>query len=101
MSFEALTPMQDVPSNLLHRLKSHGQEHVHYGWATLSDADRASLVEQLAGIDFAELEALYAKRNASHTVLPARDKLAPLPVEDRSSASEQSNTLGEDAIRRH
>jgi UDP-N-acetylglucosamine/UDP-N-acetylgalactosamine diphosphorylase len=87
--------MQNLPPDLLHRLKSHGQSHVLSDWDALSTADRAHLVEQLAGVDFAELEALYAKRNEPHSVLPSRERIAPLPVEER-----ESNAIGEEAIRR-
>ena len=91
--------MTHVPPEILHRLKVHGQEHVLSGWDALSAADRSNLVAQLAGIDLAELEALYKRKDEPHTVLPAREKIAPLPVEP-PEASREARVAGEDALRR-
>lgn len=91
--------MLHVPSALLHRLALHRQEHLIHGWDGLSVPERTELVEQLAGIDFAELEALYLRRNEPHTVLPPRERIAALPVAP-ALASPRERALGEDAIRR-
>jgi UDP-N-acetylglucosamine/UDP-N-acetylgalactosamine diphosphorylase len=74
--------MTDVPPDLLARLRRHGQDHVLAGWDRLAADDRAAFADQLSRIDFAELEALYKRRDEPHAVLPPRDRLAPLPVED-------------------
>jgi UDP-N-acetylglucosamine/UDP-N-acetylgalactosamine diphosphorylase len=81
----------------MHRLRGHRQEHVLTGWDGLSLGDRVSLVEQLAGIDFAELEALYRRKDEPHAVLPPRERIAPLPVEAPSDAA---RAVGEEALRR-
>jgi UDP-N-acetylglucosamine/UDP-N-acetylgalactosamine diphosphorylase len=81
-------------------LRSHGQEHVVANWDHLSTSERHHLVEQLAGIDLTELDALYQRRHEPHSILPPRDRIAPLPVELRSAVSAHSRTVGEDAIRR-
>ncbi|HJZ53362.1 MAG TPA: UDPGP type 1 family protein [Gemmataceae bacterium] len=91
--------MTHVPPEILHRLKVHHQEHVLSGWDDLPAAERTNLVAQLAGIDLAELEALYKRKDEPHTVLPAREQIAPLPVEPAEAPSE-ARAAGEDALRR-
>lgn len=92
--------MTDAPLDLVHRLRLHGQEHVLAGWDRLAPAERAAFVGQLAGIDFAELDALYARRDEAHAVLPPRDRLAPLPVEAADTIPASAVALGEEALRR-
>ena len=72
--------MTDLPPELLHRLHAHGQEHVLAGWESLTPAARGALVNQLAGIDLAELAALYRRRDEPHTALPPRERIAPVPL---------------------
>jgi UDP-N-acetylglucosamine/UDP-N-acetylgalactosamine diphosphorylase len=91
--------MTHVPPELLHRLAQHRQEHVLHGWDGLAPADRAALVGQLAGIDFTELETLYQRKDEPHSVLPPRDRIAPLPVEP-ASATVSVRAQGEEALRR-
>ncbi|MDB5311896.1 MAG: type 1 family protein [Gemmataceae bacterium] len=91
--------MTDVPPEILHRLTVHRQDHVLGGWDNLSPAGRAGLVEQLAGIDFAVLETLYGRRNEPHSVLPPRDRVAPIPV-DPPAAPPAAVAIGERALRR-
>jgi UDP-N-acetylglucosamine/UDP-N-acetylgalactosamine diphosphorylase len=91
--------MTHAPPELLHRLKMHGQEHVLAGWDTLPPVAREKLVAQLAGIDFAELKALYARKNEPHAVLPPREQIAPLPVQP-TTATAEAIAAGEDALRR-
>jgi UDP-N-acetylglucosamine/UDP-N-acetylgalactosamine diphosphorylase len=89
--------MLHVPPALLHRLAFHRQEHLIHGWDDLTVPQRTELVGQLAGIDFAELEALYLRRTEPHTVLPPRERIAPLPVAP-PQASPRERGLGEEAI---
>ena len=91
--------MTKAPADLVHRLRLHGQGHLLHGWASLSPAARIAFVDQLAGIDFAELEALYNRRNEPHTVLPSREQIAPLPVEDGASIPASAVQRGEAALR--
>lgn len=91
--------MTHVPPELLHRLTRHRQEHVLHGWDDLAPADRTALVEQLAGIDLTELEALYRRKDEPHTALPPRDRIAPIPVEP-ATAPAAARAQGEDALRR-
>ncbi|MBX9628799.1 MAG: UDPGP type 1 family protein, partial [Gemmataceae bacterium] len=72
--------MTHPPPDLLHRLTAHGQGHVLAGWDGLPPADRAALVGQLAGLDLAELGALYRRKDEPHAALPPRDRIAPPPV---------------------
>jgi UDP-N-acetylglucosamine/UDP-N-acetylgalactosamine diphosphorylase len=88
--------MTSAPPDLTHRLKSHHQHHVLTGWDALSPAERTTLVEQLAGLDLAELEQLYQRRNEPHAVLPPRDRIQPLTVEPRSV---EAVAVGEAALR--
>ena len=69
--------MIDVPPDLFHRLKLHKQEHVLASWHSLRSTERTHLVEQLAGIDFAELDMLIQKQAQEYT-LPPREQLAAL-----------------------
>ncbi|MFO0966468.1 MAG: UDPGP type 1 family protein [Gemmataceae bacterium] len=78
--------MGDVPSDLLERLRRHGQEHVLSFWPKLAPGERAELVAQLRGIDFAELTDLYRRRDETYR-LPALERLAPLPRPKVASAA--------------
>lgn len=91
--------MTRVPPDLLERLTRHRQEHILHGWDALILPDRAALVEQLAGIDFVELDALYRRKDEPHSVLPSRDRIAPIPVEP-AAALASARAQGEDALRR-
>src|SRR4051812_2455583 len=91
--------MTHVPPDLLHRLTAHGQAHVLAGWDALSLAERVALVEQLAGIDLAELEELYRRKDEPQAVLPPRDRIAPPPVEP-ADAPPAARAAGEEALRR-
>lgn len=90
--------MTHVPPEILHRLKIHGQGHVLADWDSLTPAARAAFVGQLAGIDLTELEALYARKDEPHTVLPAREEIAPLPVEPADVGADM-RAVGEAALR--
>jgi UDP-N-acetylglucosamine/UDP-N-acetylgalactosamine diphosphorylase len=91
--------MLDAPPDLVHRLRLHGQEHVLAGWDRLTPQERTAFVGQLAGVDLAELDALYKRKDEPHTVLPPRERIAPLPVESGDAIS-ASVARGEDALRR-
>jgi UDP-N-acetylglucosamine/UDP-N-acetylgalactosamine diphosphorylase len=91
--------MTHVPPELLHRLTRHRQEHVLARWDFLTVAGRESLVAQLAGIDFAELESLYLRKDEPHTHLPPRERIAPLPG-SLPGASAAERARGEEALRR-
>ncbi len=92
--------MLHAPPDLVHRLHLHRQEHVLADWGRLSTAERVALVEQLAGVDLAELDALYKRKDEPHAVLPPRDRLAPLPVEAADSIPRSAVAAGEEALRR-
>jgi UDP-N-acetylglucosamine/UDP-N-acetylgalactosamine diphosphorylase len=91
--------MTDAPPDLTHRLRLHGQEHVLAGWDRLTPAERTALVGQLAGVDLAELDALYKRKDEPHTVLPPRDRIAPLPVEPADSIPPSAIAAGEEVLR--
>jgi UDP-N-acetylglucosamine/UDP-N-acetylgalactosamine diphosphorylase len=91
--------MRDVPPDLMHRLKRHGQEHVLLGWEDLDPAGRAALANQLAGIDLDELDRLYAMRDKPAAV-PTADRLAPIPTETAATIDADTVRLGHEALGR-
>ncbi|MBY0458775.1 MAG: UTP--glucose-1-phosphate uridylyltransferase, partial [Gemmataceae bacterium] len=90
--------MPAIPPQLTETLARHGQEHLLYGWDTLTDAARAGLVAQIAGVDFALVRALHAKRDAAQSALPPRDSIKPIPVQPEA-ASPEVVAAGEQALR--
>jgi UDP-N-acetylglucosamine/UDP-N-acetylgalactosamine diphosphorylase len=68
-----------LSSELRRRLEEHGQEHMIAAVEAVNGAEQATLVQQLEGIDFAELRTLYAKRDQKDA-LPERSCIAKLPV---------------------
>ncbi len=92
--------MTTVPPELRSHLQMHYQEHLLFGWDSLSEADRKRWVEELDELDFVQLAKLYNRRNEPHAALPARERIAPLPVELRSEVSAKSYAIGEEAIRK-
>ena len=97
--FSASNVMIHAPADLLHRLKRHKQEHVLAGWDALAVDVRRALVEQLAGVDFEELEALYARRSEPHTALPERSAVRPLPVVSPAELTAEDADAGEAELR--
>lgn len=90
--------MIDVPTDLLDRLREHGQEHLLIGWARLPAERRREFVSQLASLDLRELRSLTAKaKQATATV--AADRIEPLPVAPAEVRSEE-RAAGEEALRR-
>ena len=91
--------MLHAPPDLVHRLRLHGQDHVLTGWDALSPAERVAFVGQLAGVNLTELDGLYKRKGEPHTVLPPRDRIAPLPVEAADAIPASAVAAGEDALR--
>lgn len=91
--------MTSPPIDLMHRLRRHGQEHLLAGWDRLSPAARSRLIDQLAGVDLAEMEQLFARRHEPHTALPPRERIAPLRVEPANSVPPSAVKRGEEALR--
>src|SRR4051812_27850447 len=89
--------MTDLPPELLTRLKAHGQDHLLHGLDGLSAGERTAFARQLAALDFDQLRALFARKDEPAASLPPRDRIAPLPVEERSP---ESVADGEAALRR-
>ena len=71
--------MLTVPDDLRQRLRQYGQEHVLAGWDRLTDDEQPRLLEQLRGLDLAQLQTLYANRDHSFAVPPA-ERIQPVPV---------------------
>ena len=89
--------MHNVPTDLMHRLRSHRQEHVLFGWDELPAAQRAELIAQLAGIDFGHLDHLYAHRDKSQA-LPADDQIQPVPMISGEAITTHTTALGHAAL---
>jgi UDP-N-acetylglucosamine/UDP-N-acetylgalactosamine diphosphorylase len=86
-----------VPDDLRQRLGKYGQEHVLSGWDRLSDDERRGLLDQLRGLDLAQLQALYANRDHSFAVPPA-EHIRPVPVIP-AGADGEATRRGEEALR--
>jgi UDP-N-acetylglucosamine/UDP-N-acetylgalactosamine diphosphorylase len=91
--------MPNVPPDLIHRLRSHGQEHLLFGWDRLDDRQRADLVDQLAGIDFETVARLFSKPDEA-SIVPSADRLAPIPSETDQSIDATSTQFGHEALAR-
>ena len=91
--------MPNVPPDLSHHLTTHGQEHLLHGWEALDPDRRKALADQLATLDLAELNTLHAKKDEPHSVLPSRERVAPIPVEP-AVAPPEAVAAGEQALRR-
>ena len=89
--------MTDAPAELARRLEAHGQAHLLAGWSSLTAGQREAFFAQLAGVDFAELDRLYARRAEPHARLdPAA--VAPVPVEDGAAIGPDSARVGEECL---
>jgi UDP-N-acetylglucosamine/UDP-N-acetylgalactosamine diphosphorylase len=91
--------MSAVPDDLRQRLRDSGQEHVLAGWDRLSDEARQGLLDQLHGLDLAQLRELYARRDHSFAV-PAPERIHPVPVISPDADISEARRLGEEALRR-
>src|SRR5690606_29735422 len=52
-----------------------------------------------AGVDLAELDALYRRKNEPHTLLPPRERITAIPV-DPPRVPAETRSRGEEALRR-
>ncbi len=89
----------EAPADLVQRLKSHGQEHVLFGWDALAPERRTALANQLAAIDLDEIARLYANRDKVEAV-PSGDRLAPIPMVAADAISPETTRLGHEALAR-
>jgi UDP-N-acetylglucosamine/UDP-N-acetylgalactosamine diphosphorylase len=80
--------MLNIPDDLVQKLRAHGQDHVIAAWGRLDDSQRRALLAQLQQIDLKELEQLYARREQKD-VLPSRERIAPMPQVELSTAERQ------------
>jgi UDP-N-acetylglucosamine/UDP-N-acetylgalactosamine diphosphorylase len=91
--------MITIPSDLLKRLRKHGQEHVLAWWAQLDEDQGRKLLAQLRATDFDLLKRLYAERARTFAV-PTRDRISPVPVDRLDPADRTTTERGEQALRR-
>ena len=91
--------MSNAPADLLHRLRTHHQEHVLFGWERLTATERHALVKQLSGIDLAEIERLYALRDQGQA-LPSMDRITPVPLIPPDGHTKTDRQTGDAALAR-
>jgi UDP-N-acetylglucosamine/UDP-N-acetylgalactosamine diphosphorylase len=91
--------MQNVPDDLMRKLRQHGHEHVLAGWERLSVEERRALVAQLAALDLERLAHLHAQRDHSFPV-PAVERIEPIPVIRLGQGEPEARRHGEEALRR-
>jgi UDP-N-acetylglucosamine/UDP-N-acetylgalactosamine diphosphorylase len=91
--------MQDVPDDLMERLRRFRQEHLLLFWDSLDVCRRSMLVDQLARIDLEQIDRLYAMRDQPSTIPPA-DRLAPVSMESAADVDAATIQLGHEAIAR-
>lgn len=90
--------MTDVPAELLHRLRTHRQDHLLHGWAALPHDVRAGYSAELSAIDFPELDSLVQQAcNPAATIAAAQ--IAPLPVTPAAVTTEEC-AIGDESLRR-
>ena len=87
------------PAALADRLAAFGQTHLLTGVEGLPAADRAAFLAHLGALDFAELAALYARRDDPPAALPTADRIRPVPVEDAGAVPAAAVARGEAALR--
>ena len=92
------------PGDLLHHLRSVGQDHLLAGFDTLTAPRQRQLLAQIGSIDFAQLAHLYACRDTP-PALPAGDSVKPIAATERAQvppedlrAAERSLLNGELAV---
>ncbi|HWY85656.1 MAG TPA: UDPGP type 1 family protein [Gemmataceae bacterium] len=92
--------MNSVPPDVLDKVRAHDQEHVLAWWDHLEASQRVKLVEQLRGINFEELKALYGLKEQK-TSLPEEHRIAALPRPEENPAQRRAHLQrGEEEFRR-
>jgi UDP-N-acetylglucosamine/UDP-N-acetylgalactosamine diphosphorylase len=89
--------MHHVPDDLRDRLEQHGQGHVLAAWDRLAPEERAHLAGQLQALDLDLLARLYTQRDEAF-ILPAENRIAPLPTVLPDEPDPEARQIGEDAI---
>ena len=84
---------------LRQRLQQAGQDHIPGWWPRLSESERQALTRQLEALDFDQLRQLYAQRDEPN-VVPAAERIAPVPAARLDPRDAAPRTAGEDALRR-
>jgi UDP-N-acetylglucosamine/UDP-N-acetylgalactosamine diphosphorylase len=90
--------MLAVPDALHQRLTEHGQTHVLEGWGALTPGQQRDLLEQLQALDLELLRQLFGQRDQGF-VLPAAERIAPVPVTEPDQAEDAARQAGEHSLR--
>src|SRR5258708_27648994 len=91
--------MVQVAAELRQRLERYGQDHVLRAWDRLNDAERSGWQKQLQRLDLEQLRQLYEQRNSTY-MLPALDRLKPIPVVRLDVENQAARARGEETLRR-
>lgn len=82
-------------------LDANGQAHVLRFWSTLTDSERERLLNQIAGLDAAQISRMRGMLTASSAAAGPIGDIAPAPVLDAGEAhTPEAIRAGEDALRR-
>src|SRR5437868_8173363 len=90
--------MVAIPEDLRRKLAEFGQDHILACWDRLAEAEQKDLVNQLCGIDLAQLRHLYAQRDETYAV-PAPERICPVDVARLDSGDEALRQKGETLLR--
>jgi UDP-N-acetylglucosamine/UDP-N-acetylgalactosamine diphosphorylase len=89
--------MRDCPTDLQHRLRQHGQEHLLAGWESLSASERQALVDQLAGVDLREIEELYRQRDEKQAGID-ESAISPVTMNPHHAWTNADRARGDEAL---
>ncbi|MGF1579835.1 MAG: UTP--glucose-1-phosphate uridylyltransferase [Gemmataceae bacterium] len=89
--------MTEIPAQLEHALREHGQEQVLLWWSKLDEHQRAFLLSQLSTIDLPHVSQLFQERGKGWE-LPSSDRIEPIPVTCLRPDDAEVRELGEKAV---
>jgi UDP-N-acetylglucosamine/UDP-N-acetylgalactosamine diphosphorylase len=89
--------MRDAPTELLNKLRSYGQEHVLFGWATFDVQQRQNLIAQLAVVDLDLIRRLYAQRDQG-SAAPAAVRIEPASMVPHHGLTDEDRRAGEEML---
>jgi UDP-N-acetylglucosamine/UDP-N-acetylgalactosamine diphosphorylase len=90
---------------LREKARAHHQEHLFAFYDSLNDASQTKLLEQIAALDFAKVDALVAEFVKGRGQPAAADQLVPAPIigipvtPDQKKAAQAARVAGEAAFR--
>jgi UDP-N-acetylglucosamine/UDP-N-acetylgalactosamine diphosphorylase len=91
--------MRKISSDLVLKLRAHGQEHVLFGWESLSPVQRGALINQINAIDLDLIRSLYQQRNEVQAA-PSIERIAPAPMVPHHHLTDTDRGAGEQMLSR-